>query len=91
MASAICWKCFESKYLSEIVKHEGEREECSVCGEEHRSFTIEQLGELLERKLREHIRPGRELPVLGEGDDDHVYYEQQGDPLSYWVQEVLGQ
>jgi hypothetical protein len=91
MASAICWKCFENKHLSELVKQEGEREECSVCGEEHRSFTIERLGELLEGKLREHIRPGRELPVLGEGDDDHVYYEQQGDPLSYWVQEVLGQ
>ena len=89
MASAVCWKCIEDVYLSNRVKREGERLRCSVCHKTRKSFRVERLGEVLEPILREHIRTGREIPMLD--DNDHTYYEQQGDPLSYWVQTVLDQ
>ncbi len=89
MASAVCWKCIEDVYLSNRVKREGERLRCSVCHETRKSFRVERLGEVLEPILREHIMTGRDIPMLD--DDDHTYYEQRGDPLSYWVQTVLDQ
>jgi hypothetical protein len=91
MCPAVCWKCVEDKYLSKQVKREGERLKCSVCDKTRKSFSVEHLGEVLAPVLREHIRPGDEIPEIGMGDDDHINYKQQGDPLSYWVQEILGQ
>lgn len=89
MASAVCWKCVEDTYLSEQVRREGEQLRCSVCHKKRKGLTVERLGEVLEPILREHIMPGREMPMLD--DDDHTYYEQQGDDLDYWVQTVLDQ
>jgi hypothetical protein len=80
MDKAICWQCFEDKYLKEIVKNEGEQLECSVCGEERTAFTVERLGERIEPIMLEHFRQG-----------DQGYGEQRGDPLSFWVQEVVGE
>src|SRR5271155_1817367 len=80
MSTAVCWKCIEDKHLSTIVRQKGERLKCSVCQATRKGFTVDQLGEVLEPVLREQIKLGQE-----------VDWEQQGDPLSYWVQEVLGQ
>jgi hypothetical protein len=89
MYLAVCWKCFEDEYLSERVKREGERLKCSVCRKTRKSFSVERLGELLESVFRENIRSGREIHMTD--DNDKSYWEQQGDPLEYWVQEILGQ
>ncbi|SRR6266849_5675962 len=89
MDKAICWKCISDKYLSEIVKKDGEELECSACGKELEAFTIDRLGEVIEPIMREHFRLGEEIRVSDEGD--HDYWERRGDPLSYWVQEVLGE
>jgi hypothetical protein len=80
MDKAICWECFDDKYLKEIVKNEGEQLECSACGEERTAFTVERLGERIEPIMREHFRQG-----------DQDYGEQRGDPLSFCVQEVVGE
>jgi hypothetical protein len=80
MDKAICWECFDDKYLKEIVKNEGEQLECSVCGEERAAFTVERLGERIEPIMREHFRQG-----------DQDYGEQRGDSLSFCVQEVVGE
>jgi hypothetical protein len=79
--NTICWKCFDDEYLKEIVKKDGEQLECSVCGEERAAFTIEQLGKLIEPIMREHLSQV----------EDVNWREEQGDPLSFWVQEVLGE
>ncbi len=91
MCSAVCWKCVEDVYLKDRVKREGEPIECSVCNKTRKGFTVERLGEVVASVLRLQIHPGRQLPSIGQGDDDHVYYEQQGDDLLYWVQTVLDQ
>jgi hypothetical protein len=91
VSSAVCWKCVEDKYLSERVKSEGKRRKCSVCGKTWKGVSVEKLAEILNPVLHEHIRHGRQVPTIGEGDDDTVYYEQQGDDLSYWVQVILDQ
>src|SRR5437879_3401740 len=89
MGSAVCWKCAEDMYLSKLIKQKGERLRCSVCHAKRKGFSVEQLGEVLEPVLREHIKPGRE--VMRSDENDRDWWEQQGDPLSYWVQEILSQ
>jgi hypothetical protein len=81
----VCWKCFDDKYLSKLVRRDGERLKCSVCGRIRMAFTVQRLGELLEPILREHIRRGRQI---GDQEDG---YEQSGDNLSFCVQEVVGE
>jgi len=87
--SAVCWKCVEDVYLSKRIKKEGEPLKCSVCGKKRKSFSVEELGEVLRPILRGQIKEGEDVPKIDESD--HTYYEQQGDPLSHWVQEILGQ
>src|ERR1700737_1647640 len=89
MDKSICWRCFEDKYLKEIVKKDGELLECSVCGKQRTAFSGEQLGDLIEPIMREHLRLGEEIWMSDE--DDHEGWDQRGDPLSYWVQEVVGE
>ncbi len=91
MGSAVCWKCFEDAHLSKLAKDDGERVKCSVCRRSRKGYTVERLAAVLDPVLREHIMHGRVVPTIGQGDDDSISYEQQGDPLSYYVQEVLGQ
>jgi hypothetical protein len=83
MDNAVCWKCIEDKYLREIIKDSGEPLLCSVCeGEKQNAFGVKQLGKLIEPILREHFQ---------QGEYDNHEGEQAGDPLSFAVQEVLGQ
>jgi hypothetical protein len=91
MDSSVCWKCIEDKYLSEIVKRDGEPRECSLChGTERNAYAVEDFGQLLEPILREHYERGREIRTMGE-DDRNDGWEQEGELLSFVLQEVLGQ
>ena len=83
--SALCWKCLDDKYLSKMVKRDGERLKCSACRRTRKAFTVEQFGEKLEPILRANIRLGR---WTGDSEDG---YEQSGDPLTFWVQEAIGE
>jgi hypothetical protein len=89
MSSADSWKCIEDEYLHKHIKQQGERTRCSVCDRTRKAFRVDKLGEVPEPILREHIRQGRE--VMSSHENDGSYWEQQGDPLSFWVQEILGQ
>ncbi|MCX4171845.1 MULTISPECIES: RES domain-containing protein [Paraburkholderia] len=89
MTDSVCFQCFQDKYLSAQVKTEGEPDLCRVCGKVSESITIERLGEILEPIMRDNFAPGRQVPEFD--GSDHLFYSQLGDPISYWVQEVLGQ
>jgi hypothetical protein len=90
MERALCYGCVEDSYLSKIIGDEGEMLECSVCGESEReAITVERLGQILEPIMREHFEPGPQVMKFGQDDKD--WWEQDGDPISDAVQEVLGQ
>ena len=91
MASNLCSECVEDKYLKAIIEEEGEADQCDACDREcPKTITIARLGEILEPILREHLAQGPEVKRLFENDDDD-YWDQEGDDLDYFVQEVLGQ
>lgn len=89
---AVCAECIDDDYLKEIVLEEGEVRECNLCGENDRpAFTPEDLGKLLEPLLRERLALGGDMRVFGGPDDEKGHFEQQGDPLEYFVAEALAQ
>lgn len=87
---AICFKCIEDQILRATVESDGEPLLCEVCGEEsNNAFSYGRLGEELEPVVREHSHPGRMVRKFY--GDDKEGWEQEGDPLSYFAQVVLGQ
>jgi hypothetical protein len=90
MGHAVCCECVEDFYLKKIIGEEGVPIECSVCGDDtHNAFTVEELGKLMEPIMRDHFVLGPTVKKFGE--DDSEWWDQEGDPMSWAVQEVLGQ
>jgi hypothetical protein len=86
----VCWRCIEDEYLKKIIRERGEPAECDLCeNNEENAFTAEDLAEVLDPIMREHFRQGEEVKRFGK--DDSEWWEQEGDPLSFHLQEVIGQ
>ena len=79
--------------MKEIIRGQGEELSCTVCGDASRkALTVDALGELLGPIIREHYEQGAEVRRWGESDNDRDdWWEQEGEDLSFVVQEVLGQ
>ena len=91
MSHAVCCECVTDIYLKKIIGDDGQPIECSVCGADtNKAFTVEQLGQLMEPIMREHFSLGPEVRRFSQ-DDDKDWWEQEGEPMSSAVQEVLGQ
>ena len=90
MAGTVCWKCIEDEYLKEIVRDQGEPTQCSLCDqEEENAFSANDLAQVLDPIMQEHFEQGPEVKKFGL--DDAEWWEQEGDPLSFHIQEVIGQ
>jgi hypothetical protein len=89
--SAVCFKCIEDTVLREYVRTEGEKQVCVECGKSNRAVSVKDLASFIDPVIREHFKPGHFERRYGSGDDDSYCEEQQGDDLSYIVQEVVGQ
>jgi hypothetical protein len=89
--AAVCWKCVEDEYLKEIVHRDGHVEQCSICnGEAENAFDPEDFAPILDPILREHIELGEDVKRFAVENDDE-WWEQEGEPLSDRLQEVIGQ
>ncbi len=90
MTTAVCFQCIDDFYLKKIVIENGTPNECAACGLSNNNvFTVKQIGELMEPIMREHFHHGDDIKKFG--DNDEEWWDQEGDPMSYLVQEVLGQ
>ena len=88
--SAVCWRCIEDEYLKKMVREDGSPETCFLCerGDEN-AFDADQLAEVVAPLMQEHFAQGPDVKKFGE--DDSEWYEQEGDPLSHHLQDVIGQ
>lgn len=90
MEHAICVECATDVHLKKLIEENSEDLECSVCGEsESPAIGVVELGKLIEPIMREHFQPGPQIRRFGEDDKD--WWEQEGELISWAVQEVLGQ
>lgn len=87
---AICFECIEDAHLRATVERDGVQLLCESCGgEDNKAFSYERLGKEMEPIIREHFQLGPTVKKFY--DDDSEGWEQEGDPLSYIVSEVLRQ
>lgn len=90
--SAICSDCIEDEYLQRIAEATGNQTQCTECGRsDFPALTATELGELIGPILIEQLWLGDDIRVFHGPDDDKGGWEQEGDPLDYFVQEVLRQ
>jgi len=89
MCNAVCLECVEDTYLKQIIQHQGQPILCSVCqSTTNHAFTTVELGALMEPIMREHFLIGNQNKRFF---DDYEEWIQEGEPLEFWVYEVLGQ
>ncbi len=88
---AVCVDCIEDEALRELVQAEGSNQACVECGETNTAVSIKNLAAIIDPYIREHYEPGPYERRYSTGDDDSYWEEQQGDDLSYVVQDVVGQ
>ena len=88
--SAVCWRCIEDEYLKRTIRENGSHATCVLCeGEDEPAFDSDQFAQVVAPLMQEHFLQGPEVRKFGEDDND--WYEQEGDPLSHHLQEVIGQ
>jgi len=88
---AVCWQCIEDEHLKKIVKQQGTLASCNLCSKKRKSFNAEQLAEIVDPILREHLSLGEDVKRF-RVDDDKGWWEQEGDPLEHHLQEgFIGQ
>src|SRR5438093_10673411 len=88
---AVCVDCIEDDAVREIVKSEGAKQVCAVCGRKNVAVSIKDLARIIDPYVREHYQPGPFERRYGAGDDDGYWEERQGEDLSYVTQEIVGQ
>ena len=87
---AICSNCIDDEFLKRIVETNCTVHLCHVCGAvDTNAIELEALGKLMEPIIRDNFALGESVRQFGE--DDHDWWEQQGESLQSVVHEVLGQ
>ena len=89
--SCVCWSCIEDEELSAIIKSEGNTATCCLCRKRRRALSLTELAVVIDPVIREYFRHGSYRRRYGPGDDDSYDEVQEGDDLSWVLQEVLGQ
>jgi hypothetical protein len=90
MQLAICAECADDVHFKTLIEENSEQLQCSVCGEpDSPAIGVIELGKLIEPIMREHFQHGPTVRKFGE--DDHDWWEQEGEPIAWAVQQVLGQ
>jgi hypothetical protein len=83
----VCHKCLGDKFLKDNVRREGKVDRCNFCSARTKCITIETLSEWVAKVLEEHFQEGPSL--LQSDENDHTYYEQDGNDLDYIVGDII--
>lgn len=89
MEEQVCWGCVGDAILKSSIMSEGGAAKCSFCNKRRKCCSIGWLTAEVQSVLSWLIRPGDSYPIFGE--DDRVSHEERfGDPLQFWIGDVLG-
>jgi hypothetical protein len=86
----ICFKCVAEEFLSNLIRKTGKRNRCSYCRGTRRSFSIEEMADVVEGTLDEHFHrtstepSSMEYTAAREGLRD---WYRHGDPVA----DVIGE
>ncbi|POA25689.1 MULTISPECIES: RES family NAD+ phosphorylase [unclassified Pseudomonas] len=85
----ICGVCIHDDFLRDRILKSGARAECLNCGKENPSIELDILVSGIAQILVDTVEIG-DLVDIWDMDRDRISHtEQQGDPLSYFIGEIL--
>lgn len=88
----LCSACVGELYLKAEIQSQGAPGACSFCGEEGKTYSIENIAERVATALEEHYSEtpsepsGYECALISEGEYD---WEREGDPVLQVIQSMI--
>jgi len=89
MQEPICFECVGDTFLKQKIIAAGITAECINCGKENSSVELKALASEVEQILQNTVEPGEIVDIWDSERDRTSHSEQQGDPLSYFIWEIL--
>lgn len=90
----ICFECVDEAYLKDLIRQEGTVDECSYCGEDRATISIEELANHVERAFEDHFDrtspdpEGWEISMLSDREFDYNW-ERSGEPAKWAISTAL--
>jgi hypothetical protein len=85
----VCRGCATDDYLWEAVVDSARRRKCAICEKVRLCAPLELIAEHVDEVFRNHVQIGEIIKTYGL-HDDRGEWEQQGDPPSLLMQEIVG-
>lgn len=85
----ICLQCIGDDALRARVSDQSRKVKCTYCKQARRGVGLDELAVAVDEPLRAYLQRGGSVPRFSE-DSDTPYYEQEGEELSWVLQEELG-
>jgi len=86
----LCKECVRDEHLSRHIEANCQINHCDECGlDDNQAISVEALGKILAPIVKENFALGETIKRFDE--NDHDYWEQEGESLSDIVQDVLSQ
>lgn len=87
----ICYCCVGDEFLSDEIRREGKRAECSYCGEKRRTYSIGEMADRVEAVFEEHYSRTSDQPNSWQltllSDRESSYdWEREGEPVVEAIQ-----
>ena len=86
----ICAVCIHDNFLRGRILKSGNRAECLNCGKENPSIELDTLANEIAQILVDTVEIGESVNIWDMDRDRISHTEQSGDPLSYFIGEILG-
>lgn len=85
----ICFKCVGDKFLRRTIITSGTKGECLTCGKMRLSIELDSLADEVGKILSNTVEIGDYYDVMDFERDRISHTEQSGDPLYFFVMEIL--
>ncbi len=89
-AKLICCNCVGEAFLSDEIKRDGKRATCSYCGNDRKSYSIDEMAERIDAVFSEHFVRTSDQPdsweqtMLSDRESDYEW-ERAGEPVLWAI------
>jgi hypothetical protein len=84
----ICLQCIGDDALRSRLSDQSRKAACAYCHARRKGVPLEELAEIVDEPLRAYLQRGGSVPRFS-ADSDSPYFEQEGEELSWVLQEEL--
>lgn len=91
----LCHRCVGEKFLRTEIRKRGQYAQCSYCGRQGKSYSIEEMADAIEGAFDKHFRRTSEQPSAFEQSmlsdkESHYEWERKGEPVVDAIMNAAG-